>query len=91
MKKTAVFENIRGLGLMIGFDLPENLNTLKNTLLHKYKIFTGEAKPHVIRLLPALSIEKSEIDIFLSALKECIRDAAKIKGEQMVNESPAGL
>ena len=91
LKKTAVFENIRGLGLMIGFDLPENLNTLKNTLLHKYKIFTGEAKPHVIRLLPALSIEKSEIDIFLSALKECIRDAAKIKGEQMVNESPAGL
>ena len=70
LKKTAVFENIRGLGLMIGFDLPENLNTLKNTLLHKYKIFTGEAKPHVIRLLPALSIEKSEIDIFLSALKE---------------------
>ena len=91
LKKTAVFENIRGLGLMIGFDLPENLNTLKNTLLLKYKIFTGEAKPHVIRLLPALSIEKSEIDIFLSALKECIRDAAKIKGEQMVNESPAGL
>jgi acetylornithine aminotransferase len=34
-----------------------------------HHIFTGEAKPYVIRLLPALNISKTEADIFLTALK----------------------
>lgn len=67
-------ENIRGLGLMIGFDVPDNLKSLRSILLQKHKIFTGEAKPNVIRLLPALSIEKKEIGIFLSALKQSIAE-----------------
>jgi len=37
-------------------------------LLNDYKIFTGEAKPNVIRLLPSLSISSSEIDLFLKGL-----------------------
>ena len=62
-------QNVRGMGLMIGFDLPEELKTLRKNLLSKHRIFTGEAKPNVIRLLPALNISKSEIDRFLEALK----------------------
>jgi acetylornithine/N-succinyldiaminopimelate aminotransferase len=38
--------------------------------LNDYKVFTGEAKPNVIRLLPSLSISNSEIDLFLKALIE---------------------
>ena len=54
---------------MIGIQLPEELNMVKKNLLFKHKIFTGEAKPNVIRLLPALNITKTEADIFLQAIK----------------------
>ena len=54
---------------MIGIVLPEELNMLKKNFLFKHKIFTGEAKPNVIRLLPALNISKVEADIFLEAFK----------------------
>ncbi len=60
---------VRGKGLMIGIELPESKKQVKNNLLHKHHIFTGEAKPNVIRLLPALNITKAEADIFLDAIK----------------------
>ena len=60
---------VRGRGLMIGIELPEALKHVKSNLLYKHKIFTGEAKPNVIRLLPALNISRREADVFLTALK----------------------
>ncbi len=45
--------NVRGRGLMIGFDVPEQFKDLRKNLLWKHKIFTGEAKPNVISLLPS--------------------------------------
>ena len=60
---------VRGKGLMIGIELPESKKHVKNNLLHKHHIFTGEAKPNVIRLLPALNITKAEADLFLDAIK----------------------
>lgn len=61
---------VRGRGLMIGIDLPESLKSVRNDLLFKHRIFTGEAKPNTIRLLPSLAINKEEADIFLNALKQ---------------------
>jgi len=69
LKKLPKIKEVRGRGLMIGIELPEELNTVKKNLLFKHKIFTGEAKPNVIRLLPALNIAKMEADIFLQAIK----------------------
>lgn len=63
-------QDVRGRGLMIGLDLPEDKKTVRSSLLMKHKIFTGEAKPNTIRLLPSLAVTKSEVDIFLHALKE---------------------
>ena len=60
--------DIRGKGLMIGFDLPDSHSKLRNDLLLKHQIFTGEAKPNTVRLLPSLALTKSEVDIFLKAL-----------------------
>jgi len=60
---------VRGRGLMIGIDLPDELSMVKKNLLFKHHIFTGEAKPNVIRLLPALNLGKAEAAIFLEALK----------------------
>lgn len=69
LRKLPNIKEVRGKGLMIGIDLPEELNMVKKNLLFKHKIFTGEAKPNVIRLLPALNIAKPEADIFLQAIK----------------------
>lgn len=79
-------KNIRGKGLMIGFDVPEELKDLRKDLLMKYKIFTGEAKPNVIRLLPSLAITRKQIDEFIETLEEAIAgikaaNAAEIAGE----------
>ena len=66
-------QNIRGRGLMIGFDLSDELKDLKKQLLFGQNIFTGEAKPNVIRLLPSLAITKMQIDEFLEGLKNAIK------------------
>jgi acetylornithine/N-succinyldiaminopimelate aminotransferase len=70
LKKLPAIKQVRGRGLMIGIELPEELSAVKKNLLFKHKIFTGEAKPNVIRLLPALNITKVEADMFLKAFKE---------------------
>lgn len=62
-------KNVRGRGLMIGFDVDGELAILKKQLLNKYKVFAGEAKPNVIRLLPALNVSKEEVDILIGAIK----------------------
>ena len=67
-------QNVRGKGLMIGFDVPDDLKDLKKKLLFEYKVFTGEAKPNVIRLLPSLSISKEQIDKFLERLSLAIKE-----------------
>ncbi len=58
---------VRGRGLMIGIELPEELAHVKKELLFTHHIFTGEAKPNVIRLLPALNLTKAHADEFLAA------------------------
>lgn len=63
-------KNVRGRGLMIGFDVSEELKDLKKNLLTNQKIFTGEAKPNIIRLLPSLALKKRDAEDFIEALKE---------------------
>lgn len=63
-------QRLRGRGLMIGFDLSEEKKEVRNNLLFQDHIFVGEAKPNTIRLLPSLGLNKSEIDIFITALKK---------------------
>jgi acetylornithine aminotransferase len=73
-------ENVRGRGLMIGFNVPIELKDLKKNLLHNHHIFTGEAKPNVIRLLPSLAITRSEVDEFINALQKEIETLTSVKG-----------
>lgn len=72
LKQIPELQNIRGRGLMIGFDVPEHLKDLRKKLLWENKIFTGEAKPNVIRLLPSLALTKQDADQFLAAVKSTI-------------------
>ena len=77
IKKIPELKNVRGKGLMIGFDVPPELKDLKKNLLVKHHIFTGEAKPNVIRLLPSLALTKSDADKFLNVLREEIAALTK--------------
>ena len=77
IKKNPELKNVRGKGLMIGFDVPPELKDLKKNLLVKHHVFTGEAKPNVIRLLPSLALTRSDADKFLNALREEIAALTK--------------
>ncbi|MEO5684721.1 MAG: aminotransferase class III-fold pyridoxal phosphate-dependent enzyme [Chitinophagaceae bacterium] len=77
LKAIEGISNIRGRGLMIGFDVPPELKDLRKKLLYDFNIFTGEAKPNVIRLLPSLAISKKQTDEFLEALQEAIEEIKK--------------
>ena len=63
-------QNVRGRGLMIGFDVPDELKDLKKNLLWNQQIFTGEAKPNVIRLLPSLALKRRDAEQFIDSIKE---------------------
>ncbi|MNK10040.1 Acetylornithine/acetyl-lysine aminotransferase [compost metagenome] len=73
LKKFEQVKEVRGRGLMIGIELPEELAHVKKDLLFKHFIFTGEAKPNVIRLLPALNLTKENADDFLKAFAELVK------------------
>lgn len=77
IEKIPELKNLRGKGLMIGFDVPAELKDLRKNLLMKHHIFTGEAKPNVIRLLPSLALSKDDADKFLLALREEISVLSK--------------
>ena len=72
LKKFNQVTEIRGRGLMIGIELPAELANVKKDLLFKHKIFTGEAKTNVVRLLPALNLTKAHADRFLEAFSKTL-------------------
>ncbi len=67
-----VFSELRGKGLMLGFDAPEQHKTLRKDLLFQHHVFTGESSPNTIRLLPSLALTRDESDFFLEALQSCL-------------------
>jgi acetylornithine aminotransferase len=74
LKKIKGLKNVRGKGLMIGFDVEGELKDLKKNLLFNQQVFTGEAKPNTIRLLPSLALRKKEAEEFLESLEEEINN-----------------
>jgi acetylornithine/N-succinyldiaminopimelate aminotransferase len=70
LSKIPQFSQVRGKGLMIGFDFPEEWKDLRKNLLFRQHIFTGESKPRVIRLLPSLALRRKDADEFLEAIEE---------------------
>ena len=53
--------------------MEEGLEDVRKVLLNELKIFTGEAKPNVIRLLPSLAISMEDINLFLTGLNQAIQ------------------
>ena len=60
----------RGRGLMIGLELQDGYEGLRDKLLFGKHFFTGAAGASVIRLLPSLTISKETAQDFVQAWKE---------------------
>ena len=78
LKKLPHIKEIRGRGLMIGIELPEALAHIKKELLFNHHIFTGEAKPNTIRLLPALNLSKGDADMFLEKFSSLLKPKSEL-------------
>lgn len=63
---------VRGRGLMIGIELPAEKADVRQRLLFDNGVFTGEAKPNVIRLLPSLALTKAESEHFFEAFSPLV-------------------
>jgi acetylornithine/N-succinyldiaminopimelate aminotransferase len=74
LKEIKGLKNVRGKGLMIGFEAEAELKELRKNLLFNQHVFTGEAKPDTIRLLPSLALRKKEAGEFLESLEEEINN-----------------
>lgn len=58
----------RGRGLMIGLELKDGYEDLRNRLLFEKHFFTGAAGSNVIRLLPSLTISEDTASRFVLAM-----------------------
>jgi acetylornithine/succinyldiaminopimelate/putrescine aminotransferase len=73
---------VRGLGFLLGIELKEKAATIHQRLLER-KIITGtSSNPNVLRLLPPLCLNKTEVDLFVDALTEvlAVSDSVSVTG-----------
>lgn len=74
LKKIPRVTEVRGRGLMIGFEVEGFTGAdLRRKLLFEHHIFTGGAGKNTVRLLPALTLGKEDASIFITELKKAIQ------------------
>lgn len=72
-KEIPQVKRVKGRGLMIGLEFDFEVAELRKKLIYEQHLFTGGAKDkRVLRILPALNISKTHIDLFLNALKAAL-------------------
>lgn len=73
LKKIPEIKEVRGKGLMIGFEVEGFTGAeLREKLLFHHQIFTGGAGIDTVRLLPALSLSIDEAKYFIAELKKSV-------------------
>ncbi len=69
-KEIPQVKRTKGKGLMIGLEFDFEVAALRKKLIYEQHLFTGGAKDkHVLRILPALNIPKTDMDLFFEKLK----------------------
>lgn len=71
--------NVRGLGLMIGIELPFPVKEMRHRFLFEYGIFTGFSGQNIIRLLPPLTLNFAQADEFIEAFTKVFTDISGVK------------
>ena len=73
LRQNPKLHNVRGRGLMIGFEVERDGPATRKALLMERGVFVGSAKdPNTVRLLPPLTIDQGACDALLEALREVI-------------------
>ncbi|HLT95065.1 MAG TPA: aminotransferase class III-fold pyridoxal phosphate-dependent enzyme, partial [Membranihabitans sp.] len=68
-------KSIRGRGMMVAIDFDFPIAQVRKKLIFEKRVFTGSAKsPNTMRLLPPLTVDTPEIDIFVNSLTEILDD-----------------
>ena len=74
LRKIESIKEVRGCGLMIGFDVEGSASELRKRLVFEKHIFTRGAGVSAVRLLPALNVTKENIDTSIKAYKELYKE-----------------
>ena len=74
LKSVPQITEVRGRGLMIGFDVEGSASELRRRLVFEQHVFTGGAGAHTVRLLPALGLSEAQADEFVARLKALLED-----------------
>ena len=73
IKKMLAVQNIKGRGLMLGFQFDFEVAALRKKLIYECGIFTGgSTDKKLLRILPPLNISKDTIDYFCDSLESVI-------------------
>ena len=73
IKQISAIKKVKGKGLMLGVEFDFEVGELRKKLIFDKNIFTGGSNnKKLLRILPPLTIQKKEIDIFINALKELV-------------------
>jgi len=66
-------EQVAGRGLLLGVRSNRSAKICRDALLENHKIVTGtSANPDVLRLLPPLCIDESQVETFVAAMAQTL-------------------
>ncbi|KIA98754.1 aspartate aminotransferase family protein [Flavobacterium sp. PL02] len=75
IKQVPQIIKVKGKGLMLGVEFDFEIGPLRKKLIVEKHIFTGSANnKKLLRILPPLTVKKSDIDTFIVALKESLEE-----------------
>ncbi|WP_426485581.1 aspartate aminotransferase family protein [Flavobacterium sp. 2] len=75
IKEVEGIKQVKGKGLMLGVEFDFDVAALRKKLIIEKHIFTGSANnKNLLRILPPLTVKKSDIDTFIVALKESLEE-----------------
>ncbi|AYN03435.1 MULTISPECIES: aspartate aminotransferase family protein [unclassified Flavobacterium] len=75
IKQVPQIIKVKGRGLMLGVEFDFEIGALRKKLIVEKHIFTGSANnKNLLRILPSLTVKKSDIDVFIVALKESLAE-----------------
>lgn len=73
IKSVSQVQKVKGKGLMLGVEFDFEVGDLRKKLIFDKQIFTGGAmNKKLLRILPPLTMNKEQVDVFMNALKEVL-------------------
>src|SRR5688572_4528701 len=75
LRSAKVVRDVRGRGLMVGIELRQKVGPYLDRLMREQGVVGLQAGPTVMRLLPALVIEREQIDRAVTAIAAVLADA----------------